>query len=59
MFYHMCSGNSDEETSNGGKLDFRVEGYAFTSDQPSSLLDQGFSHALLTSGRESRTIKHP
>lgn len=43
MFYHVCSGNSHEVTLNGEKLDFKVEGYVFTSDWPSSLLDQGFS----------------
>lgn len=52
MFYHVCSGSSDEVTLNGGKLDFRVEGYAFTSDWPSSLLDPDFSHALLSFGRQ-------
>lgn len=55
MLYHVCS---DEVTLNGGELDFRMEGCAFTSDWPSSLLDRCFSHALLISGKE-RIIKHP
>lgn len=46
MFYHTCSVNSDKMTFNGGKLDFKVEGYALTFDWPSSLLEQGFSSCV-------------